>query len=140
LGILNLSVDKEGLSMLADLTLALVLFTDSSNANLKVLKRNFHIPQRLLLIGLPLTILLRFGVGVLLYGAINKEHKHKLLLAAEGTGDALALITWVIFGALVIGRSFEALSWEVVLYAVLSHRCAHVAGISESFRDEFGEW
>ncbi len=267
LGILNLSVDKEGMSTLAELTLALVLFTDSSNANLKVLKRNFHIPQRLLLIGLPLTILLGFGVGVLLFdgltlfeiaivatmlaptdaalgkavvtdknvpanireslnvesglndgicvpilllflalatgaadgdtsifalklvteaigigvavgvvmtllgvflikqcgargwitqswrqstvvalavtsfavaqwlggsgfiacfvggllfGSINKEHKHKLLLAAEGTGDALALITWVVFGALVIGRSFQALSWEVVLYAVLS--------------------
>ena len=268
LDILNLSVDKEGVSILAELTLALVLFTDSSNANLGVLKRNFHIPQRLLLIGLPLTILLGFGVGVvlfdgltlfeiailatmlaptdaalgkavvtdenvpanireslnvesglndgicvpilllflalatggtadgdtsmfalklvaeaigigaavgvvltllgvflirqcaargwitqswrqltvvalavtsfsvaqwlggsgfiacfvggLLFGSIAKEHKRKLLLAAEGTGDTLALVTWVVFGAVVVGRSVDALSWEVVLYALLS--------------------
>ena len=71
LGILNLSVDREGLSTLAELTLALVLFTDSSNANLGVLKRSFHIPQRLLLIGLPLTILLGFVVGVLLFDGLT---------------------------------------------------------------------
>ena len=268
LGILSLNVDTEGLRTLAELTLALVLFTDAANANLGVLKKSFHIPQRLLLIGLPLTILLGFGVGVLvfdgltlleiailatmlaptdaalgkavvtneavpsnireglnvesglndgicvpilfvflalvtatgaetstpvlamklvaeeigigvavgvgltvlgswlgtkfadrgwitetwrqltvpalavacfavaqwlggsgfiaaftgglLFGGLTKRHKHKLLLAAEGTGDTLALITWVVFGAAVIGQSVGSFSWEVVLYAVLS--------------------
>jgi NhaP-type Na+/H+ or K+/H+ antiporter len=268
LGLLSLDVDKEGLRTLAELTLALVLFTDAANANLGVLKRSFHIPQRLLLIGLPLTILLGFGVGVLLFdgltlfevailatmlaptdaalgkavvtnaavpssireglnvesglndgicvpilfvflalaadagvaggttllalklvageigvglavgagftllgawlirqfaergwitetwqqlpvvalavacfavaqllggsgfiacfaggllfGAIEKKHKERLLLAAEGTGDTLALITWVVFGAGVVGQAAGAFSWEVVLYALLS--------------------
>jgi len=268
LGLLELNVDTEGLRTLAELTLALVLFTDASNANLSVLKKNIHIPQRLLLIGLPLTILLGFGVGVLLFdgltlfevailatmlaptdaalgkavvtdervpanireglnvesglndgicvpilfvflalaagtagesgtdalalklvaeeigigaaagigltivgtwllklaagrgwitetwrqlpvialavscfalaqalggsgfiaafaggllfGSIAKQHKHGLLLAAEGTGDTLALITWVVFGAAVVGQSIDAFSWQVVLYAVLS--------------------
>ena len=268
LGILSLNLDREGLSTLAELTLALVLFTDAANANLGVLKKSFHIPQRLLLIGLPLTILLGFGVGVLLFdgltlfeiailatmlaptdaalgkavvtneavpsdireglnvesglndgicvpilfiflalataagaagststlalklvgeaigigiavgvgltvlgswllkvfadrgwvteswrqlpvpalavtcfavaqwlggsgfiaaftggllfGAIAKDHKPRLLLAAEGTGDTLALITWVVFGAAVIGQSIGSFSWDVVLYAVLS--------------------
>jgi len=268
LGVLSLDVGKEGLRTLAELTLALVLFTDASNANLGVLKKNIGIPQRLLLIGLPLTILLGFGVGVLvfdgltlleiailatmlaptdaalgkavvtnesvpssireglnvesglndgicvpilfvflalvtatgaetstpvlamklvaeeigigvavgigltflaswlgtrfadrgwvtetwrqlpvpalavacfavaqwlggsgfiaafagglLFGGIVKRHKHELLLAAEGTGDTLALITWVVFGAAVVGQSVESFSWEVVLYAVLS--------------------
>ena len=268
LGVLSLDVDKEGLRTLAELTLALVLFTDASNANLGVLKKNIGIPQRLLLIGLPLTILLGFGVGVLvfdgltlleiailatmlaptdaalgkavvtnesvpssireglnvesglndgicvpilfvflalvaatgaetstpvlamklvaeeigigvavgvgltvtgswlgtrfadrgwitetwrqlpvpalavacfavaqwlggsgfiaafagglLFGGLVKRHKHKLLLAAEGTGDTLALITWVVFGAAVVGQSVGSFSWEVVLYALLS--------------------
>jgi len=53
------------------LTLAMVLFTDASNADLGVLKKSFHIPQRLLLIGLPLTIVLGFGVGVLLFGTLT---------------------------------------------------------------------
>ena len=51
---------------------------------------------------------------------MTKHHKHKLLLAAEGTGDTLALITWVVFGAAVVGQSVGSFSWEVVLYAVLS--------------------
>ena len=268
LGVLNLNVEKEGLRTLAELTLALVLFTDAANANLGVLKKSFHIPQRLLLIGLPLTILLGFGValllfdgltlfeaailatmlaptdaalgkavvtntsvpdnireglnvesglndgicvpilfvflalasgagsegatsslalqlvteeigigvavgagfsalgawlikqfsrrgwitdswrqlpvvalaivcftvaqllggsgfiacfiGGLLFGAIAKSHKPPLLLAAEGTGDTLALVTWVLFGGSVVGQTLGSLSWEVVLYALLS--------------------
>ena len=44
-------VDSEGLSTLAELTLALLLFADAANANLNVLKRFTEIPMRLLLIG-----------------------------------------------------------------------------------------
>jgi NhaP-type Na+/H+ or K+/H+ antiporter len=58
--------------------------------------------------------------GGLLFGAIEKKHKERLLLAAEGTGDTLALITWVVFGAGVVGQVAGAFSWEVVLYALLS--------------------
>jgi NhaP-type Na+/H+ or K+/H+ antiporter len=268
MGLLNMKVNAEGMSTLAEMTLALVLFTDASNANLGVLKKTFHIPQRLLLIGLPLTILLGFGVGVLvftgltlleiailatmlaptdaalgkavvtnesvppdireglnvesglndgicvpilfvflalatssgieggtpmlalklvaeeigigvavgvgltflagwlikrfadlgwitktwqqipvvalavvcyavaqslggsgfiacfsgglLFGGIVKHHKTPLLLAAEGTGDTMALITWVVFGAVVVGHSISHFSWACVLYAILS--------------------
>ena len=60
-------------------------------------------------------------VGGMLFGKIvSKQHKHKLLLAAEGTGDTLTLITWVVFGAAVVGRSIDSLSWQIVVYAVLS--------------------
>jgi len=267
-GLLNLSVDAEGFRTLAELTLALVLFTDAANANLDTLKHNIRIPRRLLLIGLPLTILLGFGIGVLvfddltlleiailatmlaptdaalgkavvtdksvpdnireslnvesglndgicvpilfvfialatdantetstsilslklvteqigigivvgvgltflatkvltafaehgwvtetwrqlpvaalamacfavaqilggsgfiaafagglLFGWLAKQHKQKLLLAAEGTGDTMALITWVAFGAGVAGQYLGHLSWQVVVYALLS--------------------
>ncbi len=268
LGFLTLQVQAEGLRTLAELALAMVLFTDAANADLGVLKRSFHIPQRLLVIGLPLTILLGFGAGVLVFGGlslleiailatmlaptdaalgqavvtnqavpsnireglnvesglndgicvpilllflaiatdspaegetallalelvakaigigvavgvgltvggvwllkrfaergwvaetwrqlpvpamalacfaaaqwlegsgfiacfvggllfdgIEKHHKSALLLAAEGTGDTLALITWVVFGAAVIGQSVHYFSWQVMLYALLS--------------------
>jgi NhaP-type Na+/H+ or K+/H+ antiporter len=268
LDLLDLDTDAEGLRTLAELTLAMVLFTDSSNSDLGVLKKHIRIPGRLLLVGLPLTIVFGFGVGVvlfggltlievailatmlaptdaalgkavvsdervpasirqglnvesglndgicvpilfvflglavaasgqgggevrplmlvveeigigavvgigltligswmltraagggwitetwrqlpvpalavacfalaqalggsgfiaafvggLLFGAIAKEHKPKYLLAAEGTGDTLSLITWVVFGAAVVGQSIDAFSWQVVLYAILS--------------------
>ena len=268
LGFLNLNVEAELLGTLAELTLALVLFTDASNADIGILKKSFLIPRRLLLIGLPLTILLGFGIGALLFDELNlmeiailatmlaptdaalgkavvtdesvppkireglnvesglndgicvpilflflalatktdfegstsmlaiklvieqigigiatgitltllgswlikffaergwiteswrqlpvvtlatacfalaqsfggsgfiasfsggllfgwiaKRHKHALLLAAEGTADTLALITWVIFGSAVVGQTVGRFSLHVVLYALLS--------------------
>lgn len=67
LGLLHLNVTSENLRTIAELTLALVLFTDAANANLTVLKSSVRLPCRLLLVGLPLTILLGFGVGRLLF-------------------------------------------------------------------------
>jgi NhaP-type Na+/H+ or K+/H+ antiporter len=268
LDVLKLDLEKEGLRILAEMTLALVLFIDAANANLDVLKKNVRIPSSLLLIGLPLTILLGFGFGVLifngltlieiaiiatilaptdaalgkavvtnesvpanireglsfesglndgicvpilfiflalashtgteestalhaillvleevgigaivgvvlaliaswlfkkldhyrwiletwkqlpvialaiatfslaqylggsgfiacfvgglLFGWLVKEQKHKLLFAAEGGADTLAMITWLIFGAIVVGHTVDQMSWEPFLYAVLS--------------------
>ena len=67
LKLVDLNVDQEGVKGLAEFTLALVLFSDSANANLAVLRRVEWIPIRLLLIGLPLTILAGFGVGVVVF-------------------------------------------------------------------------
>jgi NhaP-type Na+/H+ or K+/H+ antiporter len=268
LGFLSLNVDAELLRTLAELTLALVLFTDAANADLGILKSSIGLPRRLLLIGLPLTILLGFGIGVLMFGdlsllevailatllaptdaalgkavvtnesvpvnireslnvesglndgicvpilflflalatgaaeagghlklalelvaeeigigvlvgvgltslgallfrqvdnrgwvtetwmqlpvvslsvacfavaqslggsgfiaafaggllfnVIARKRKHVLLLAAEGTGDTLALITWVAFGSAVVGQAINFLSWQVFFYSLLS--------------------
>jgi NhaP-type Na+/H+ or K+/H+ antiporter len=67
LGLVQMEVDGEGIKLLAEFTLAIVLFTDSANANLPVLRRFERLPIRLLLVGLPLTIALGFGTGVLVY-------------------------------------------------------------------------
>jgi NhaP-type Na+/H+ or K+/H+ antiporter len=268
LNVIELNVEAEGLRTLAELTLALVLFTDAANANLRVLRGSISTPTRLLLVGLPLTIALGFGAGVLLFdnlglleiailatmlaptdaalgkavvtntavpasireglnvesglndgicvpilfvflalaseshggdsttalafGLVAEEigigatvgivltavaawvikgcarhdwitkswqqlpvaalavacfalaqalggsgfiaafsggmlfdllagkHKEKFLLAAEGTGDTLALLTWVVFGASLTGELINRLTWDVLLYAVLS--------------------
>ncbi len=271
LGFLDLDVDKEGLQFIAELTLALVLFIDASNADLDELERFVHIPRRMLLIGLPLTILLGYWAGLLLFDGLgvfelallavmlaptdaalgkpvvnnkavpssireslnaesglndgicvpflylflalavgayaetdtlgltlylfakeigiglvvglgltalgawvlklcyrrqwiteiwiqlpvialaigcfataqalhgsgfvaafvggllfaymarrDKKGKHKLLHAAEGTAETLALLTWVIFGAVVVGQSVEYFSWQIIVYAILS--------------------
>ncbi|MGB5201787.1 MAG: cation:proton antiporter, partial [Sedimenticolaceae bacterium] len=71
LDLLDLDVGAEGLRTLAELTLAMVLFTDASNSDLGVLKKNIRIPVRLLLVGLPLTIVFGFGVGVVLFGGLT---------------------------------------------------------------------
>ncbi|WP_428353991.1 cation:proton antiporter [Methyloprofundus sp.] len=71
LGFMDMVVDRELLRSLAELTLGLVLFTDASNARLTVLKNSIRIPRRLLLVGLPLTILLGFGVGMLVFDGLT---------------------------------------------------------------------
>ena len=268
LDLLSFKTDGETIRTLAELTLALVLFTDAAGADMRVLRRTEALPARLLLIGLPLTILLGFGVGMLLFdklslfevallatmlaptdaalgkavvtneavpdavrqglnvesglndgicvpilfvflalatgkageggpwqlamklvaeeigiglavglalttmaalllkyakgkgwlthtwiqipvvalalgcfavaqflggsgfiaafsggllfGALAKQHRDEFLLAAEGTGDALALITWVVFGSAVVGQALGYFSWLDLVYAVLS--------------------
>ncbi len=67
LALLSFQTERETLKTLAELTLALVLFTDAAGANLGVLAKTRRLPTRLLLIGLPLTIVLGFGVGVMLF-------------------------------------------------------------------------
>ena len=59
-------------------------------------------------------------VGGLLFGYIAKEATHKLVLAAEGVGETLALTTWFVFGAAVIGQAFDDFTWTMVVYAFLS--------------------
>jgi len=58
--------------------------------------------------------------GGMLFGFIAKDSSHKLVLAAEGTGETLALVTWMLFGAMVIGPALQEFTWEVVVYALLS--------------------
>ena len=268
LGVLHINIGGEGLRLLAELTLAMVLFTDAANADFSVVRRNLGLPERLLLIGLPLTILLglllaaivfpsletlelallaamlaptdaalgkpvvtnqtvppvmrealnlesglndgicvpivvlllglavgtqieggklahvarvvlaaiglgaaigltltwlttlmlrfaekrgwisehwveipivalaaacfaaaqavggsgfiAFFVGGLLLSGLRERHKEELLRGAEPTGEALALLTWVLFGGIVVARMIERVTWPALLYAVLS--------------------
>jgi sodium/hydrogen antiporter len=268
LGILRIHIDSEGLRLLAELTLAMVLFTDAANADFSIVKRNLGLPERLLLLGLPLTIVLGFlvaavvlpqlgvlemallatilaptdaalgkpvvtnptvpavmrealnlesglndgicvpivvlllglaigtqieggtvghaarvvveaiGIGLivglaltwlttlmlrfaagqgwisehwveipivalaaacfaaaqamggsgfiacfvggLLLSGLGAHHKQELLRGAEHMGEALALLTWVIFGGIVVARLIDRVTWPVLLYAVLS--------------------
>ncbi|MDR5012814.1 cation:proton antiporter [Aeromonas veronii] len=57
LELLSLSIDSAGIKLLAELTLVIVLFNDAANTNWQVLLANCQLPIRLLLIGLPLTLL-----------------------------------------------------------------------------------
>lgn len=56
----------------------------------------------------------------MLFGFMAGDATHKLVLAAEGTGETLAMLTWLLFGAMVIGPVFKLFTWDVVVYALLS--------------------
>jgi NhaP-type Na+/H+ or K+/H+ antiporter len=67
LGVFRLNITGEGLRVLAELTLAMVLFTDAANADFGILRRNRGLPERLLLVGLPLTIVLGFVLAAIVF-------------------------------------------------------------------------
>ena len=48
------------------------------------------------------------------------DKTHKLVLAAEGISELLCMLTWVVFGAAVMGQYWSNMTWDVVLYSVLS--------------------
>ncbi len=60
--------------------------------------------------------------GGFLYGILRRKSdlKVELIESAEGTGDTFGLITWLLFGSLVIAAFIHELSWQVVAYALLS--------------------
>jgi len=58
--------------------------------------------------------------GGMFFGYLAKDKTHKLLLGAEGIGETLALLTWLLFGYAVIGQVFDQFTWQVFVYAMLS--------------------
>ena len=59
-------------------------------------------------------------VGGLLASYLFTEQKHQLLKASEEFASLLSVVTWVVFGALVIPRAWSSITLDIWLYAVLS--------------------
>ncbi len=59
-------------------------------------------------------------IGGLLFGYFARERTHHLVLAGEGIGELLAMLTWVVFGAVFMGQYWALMTWDVVLYSLLS--------------------
>jgi len=70
LDLVDPSATGASVKVLAEATLAVVLFSDASRIDLNALRRTLGIPVRLLGIGLPLTILAGFVVAVALLGGL----------------------------------------------------------------------
>ena len=58
--------------------------------------------------------------GGFVYGAVNKKYKSNLEKHAEGLGNAITFVIWIIFGSFVISSYIHNFTWQIVLYAVLS--------------------
>ena len=56
LGMAHIDVEHSAIHFIAEFTLILVLFTDAARIDLKGLRRDHNLPERMLLIGLPLAI------------------------------------------------------------------------------------
>ena len=67
LDLLDVGPSIDGIKLVAEITLALVLFSDASRLDLGRLRRELGVPARLLGVGLPLSILLGAGLGVVMF-------------------------------------------------------------------------
>ena len=71
-GVLEVTHDLGPVKLVAELALMLVLFIDASLIDFGALRRATpKIPTRLLLIGLPLTMLFGTGIGFLMFGSVG---------------------------------------------------------------------
>ena len=74
---------------LAEATLAVVLFADASRIKLRVLRREYAVPLRLLGIGLPLTIAIGALLAAVMFGHLNAGEAVVLAVVLAPTDAAL---------------------------------------------------
>jgi len=86
---IDLASSGSTVRVLAEATLALVLFTDAARIDLGALRRTFDVPVRLLGLGLPLTILLGAVAAAAVFGELSVEEAVILAVVLAPTDAAL---------------------------------------------------
>ena len=86
---IDVNVHTETLRSLAEVTLALLLFSDAARVNLRVLRHDTGVETRLLVVGLPLTIALGTALAVLLFPDLDPWAATVIAAAVAPTDAAL---------------------------------------------------
>jgi NhaP-type Na+/H+ or K+/H+ antiporter len=96
LDLVDLPVSSEPVKLLAEITLALVLFADAARIDLATLRDEISLPARLLGIGLPLTIAAGFGCALVVFGSFTWVEALLLAIVLAPTDAALgqAVVTF----------------------------------------------
>ncbi|MCX6374406.1 MAG: cation:proton antiporter [Actinobacteria bacterium] len=89
LGWLDVSVESEVAQRLTEIALVLLLFSDAARLDLRALRHELGWPSRLLLIGLPLTMLAGAGVGLLVFPGMALASVFLLSIMLSSTDAAL---------------------------------------------------
>jgi len=88
-GLVEPSASSETVKLLAEATLAVVLFSDAARIDLRALREEYRVPVRLLGIGLPLTIAAGFGVALVVLGSLGWPEALILAIVLAPTDAAL---------------------------------------------------
>ena len=110
LGVVNFHIDHDLLHLLLEATLVLVLFSDAARIDLERLKSDHNVPQRMLLAGMPLTILL--GTGIVYFLPLGLTICESALVAAILTPTDAALGQAVVNSKAVPIRIRQSLNVE----------------------------
>ncbi len=68
--------------------------------------------------------------GGLAYGATGGKRGERLVPYVEETGALVSLLVWLAFGAIAVVPAFDSLTWQTVLYAVLSLTVIRMAPVA----------
>ncbi|UPO78583.1 MULTISPECIES: cation:proton antiporter domain-containing protein [Arthrobacter] len=109
-GSLGLGLENAAVLGVAELALVFLLFTDAARVDLGLLRRSIGWPGRLLTIGLPLTLLLGFGAGLLIFPGLPLASA--FLLSAMLCATDAALGHRVVEDPAVPGKVRQALNVE----------------------------
>src|SRR3954453_20384096 len=143
LGDLDLSSSGSTVRTLAEATLALVLFADAARVDLRKLRENYHLPVRLLGIGLPLTIASGVLVAVVVFPDLGVAEACVLAIVLAPTDAALGLA--VVTNLRIPERIRQALNVEsglnggicvplLLIVLAAADAEAHTAGSGEAAR------
>jgi sodium/hydrogen antiporter len=69
-------------------------------------------------------------VGGLAFGAAGGRRAERLMPFVEETGALVSLLVWLAFGAVAVVPAFESLTWQTVVYAVLSLTLIRMAPVA----------
>ena len=89
LGLIEVAPAGETVKLLAEATLALVLFADASRIDVRALRGELSVPLRLLGIGLPLTLLAGFLLALVVFPALSWSEALLLAVILAPTDAAL---------------------------------------------------
>jgi sodium/hydrogen antiporter len=68
--------------------------------------------------------------GGLAFGAVGGRSGERMMPFVEETGALVSLLVWLAFGAIMVAPAFESLTWQTVLYAVLSLTVIRMAPVA----------
>ena len=109
-GLIEADIEHEFINLIAELTLIIVLFSDATRINLKLLRKEHDLPIRLLAIGLPLTILAGILFATMIFTEFGFWEAAVLATILAPTDAALAQV--VLSGNKVPARIRQALNVE----------------------------
>ena len=89
LGLVGFDAETPWIHALAELTLVVVLFTDASRIDLGLLRRQHDIPERMLIVGLPLTVVAGTVVAALMFDGLSLWEAAVLAAILSPTDAAL---------------------------------------------------
>ncbi len=58
--------------------------------------------------------------GGIIYAKYAKTPTHKFVVSAEGLAEVFSMVTWILFGAIVIANTYYLFSWSILCYSILS--------------------